>query len=53
MQHITGTDRQQLSFQSLEQQVSRDNPVRVMDAFVEKLYKKRLGFIFMELEMKG
>ncbi len=53
MQHITGTDRQQLCIQSLEQRASRDNAVRVMDAFVEKLDKKRLGFIFMELEMKG
>lgn len=53
MQHITGTDRQQLSFQSLEQQVSQDNPVRVMDAFVEKLDLKKLGFVFKELKSEG
>ncbi len=41
MQHITGTDRQQLSFQSLEQQISHDNSARVIDAFVEKLDLKR------------
>ncbi|MBL7929638.1 MAG: hypothetical protein JNL47_09265 [Bacteroidia bacterium] len=44
MQHITGTGRQQLSFQSPEQQISHDNPVRVMDAFVEKLDLKKPGF---------
>lgn len=53
MQHITGTDRQQLSFQSLEQQISHENPVRVMDAFVEKLDLKKLGFVFKELKTEG
>ena len=37
MQFITGQSRQQTYFATLEEQVSSDNPVRLMDAFIDKL----------------
>jgi transposase len=44
MQFITGNDRHQTYFSSLEQQVGTDNPVRLIDAFVNKLELEKLGF---------
>ena len=48
MQHITGTDRRQITFSSLDEQIRKDNPVRIIDAFVEKLDLKLLGFVQRE-----
>jgi hypothetical protein len=45
MQHIIGKDRHQISFGSLDEQIAKDNPVRVIDAFVEKLDLSVLGFV--------
>ena len=44
MQFILGNDRHQTYFSSLEGQVGADNPVRLMDAFVNKLELEELGF---------
>ncbi len=44
MQFIEGTSRQQTYFATLDDQVSADNPVRLMDAFIEKLELEKLGF---------
>lgn len=44
MQFITGNDRHQSFFSSLEEQVGPDNAVRLMDAFVNKLELEKLGF---------
>ena len=44
MQFIQGTSRSQTYFSSLEEQVSSNNAVRPMDAFVDKLDLKKLGF---------
>ena len=44
MQFIRGNDRHQTYFSSLEEQVGADNPVRLMDAFVNKLELEKLGF---------
>lgn len=44
MQYISGQPRQQTYFATLEDQVSPDNPVRLIDAFVDKLDLKRVGF---------
>jgi transposase len=41
---ITGADRHQTIFTTLEDQVAADNPVRLMDAFVNKLEAEKLGF---------
>ena len=37
MQFITGTSRHQSYFATLEDQVSADNAVRLIDAFIDKL----------------
>ena len=44
MQHKTGTDRNQIQFMSLNDWVSEDNPVRVIDAFAGSLSLQELGF---------
>lgn len=44
MQFITGSNRSQTFFTALEDQVSPDNPVRLMDAFIDKLELDKLGF---------
>ena len=44
MQFITGNSRHQTYFSTLEDQVSADNAVRLMDAFINKLDLKQLGF---------
>lgn len=41
--YIQGWDRRQTIFTSLEEQVSADNPVRLLDAFVSKLDTAKLG----------
>jgi transposase len=43
MKIITGTSRQQIQFSSLDDQIATDNPVRILDAFVEKLDLQQLG----------
>ena len=44
MNYITGTHRYQTYFATLDDQVSADNTVRLMDSFVDKLYLTKLGF---------
>ncbi len=44
MQFIQGVSRQQTYFATLEDQVSADNPVRLIDAFIDKLDLHQLGF---------
>jgi transposase len=44
MQFITGSNRHQTFFSTLEDQVAADNPVRLIDAFVDKLELEKLGF---------
>jgi transposase len=44
MQFIQGNNRQQTYFATLDDQVSADNPVRLMDAFINKLDLQKLGF---------
>src|SRR5450432_649450 len=45
MQFIQGSNRNQTYFATLEDQVSKENPVRLMDAFIDKLDLSKLGFI--------
>ena len=45
MKFIEGTHRQQTYFATLDEQVSADNGVRLMDAFIDKLELAKLGFI--------
>jgi transposase len=44
MQFIQGNNRYQTFFIALEEQVSADNQVRLIDAFVDKLDLQKLGF---------
>ncbi len=44
MQFIQGTNRNQTYFATLEEQVSADNAVRLIDAFIDKLDLQKLGF---------
>lgn len=44
MQFIQGTNRHQTYFATLDDQVSSDNAVRLMDAFIDKLDLQKLGF---------
>jgi len=43
MKIIKGKSRQQIQFSSLDEFVAADNPVRILDAFVEKLELSKLG----------
>ena len=53
MHYITGKDRHQLEFYSMEDRISKDNPVRFIDAFVEKLSLEKLGFSDKSLKSEG
>jgi len=44
MEYIQGNNRSQAYFSTLEDQVTPDNPVRLMDAFIDKLDLSQLGF---------
>ena len=44
MQYIQGSSRHQSYFSTLEDQVMSDNPVRLIDAFINKLDLEQLGF---------
>lgn len=45
MKMIQGISRQQIQFISLDDQITADNPVRIIDAFVEKLELSKLGMV--------
>ena len=53
MQHITGIARNQMVFTSLEDSISEDNSVRFVDAFVENIDLKALGFEMQTLKTEG
>lgn len=51
--HKTGTARNQISFGTLDDQTGADNPVRIIDAFVEMLDLKTFGFQHVKPKQKG
>lgn len=51
--HKIGTARNQISFGTLDDQIAPDNPVRVMDAFVDMLDLKTFGFQHVQSKQKG
>jgi transposase len=53
MQYITGTNRHQSYFSTLEHQVGAENPVRLIDAFIDKLELQQLGFGKTEPKAEG
>jgi hypothetical protein len=52
MQHLSGTNRYQTTFTSLEDLIAPDNKVRIIDAFVEKLDLHKLHFN-LQLKVEG
>ena len=50
MQHITGISRNQMTIASSESSISADNPIRFIDAFVEHIDLKALGFEMQTLK---
>ena len=52
-QHRTGIDRNQFQFSCLEDLIAADNPVRVIDAFVDILDFKDLGFAHLQPKKTG
>ena len=53
MQHKTGLNRQQIQFMSLDGWISTDNPVRVIDAFVDSLPLQQMGFKHTIVKSEG
>jgi transposase len=53
MHYITGIARNQMTFTSLEQNSTKDNPVRFIDAFVENVDLGALGFELQTLKKEG
>ena len=53
MKYITGTSRDQTYFSTLDNQVTADNPVRLIDAFVDKVDLAKLGFTCMVHKGEG
>ena len=55
MQYISGEDRNQISMlpPSIDEYVTEDNPVRVIDAFVDSLDVAAMGFNHSELNSTG
>ena len=53
MQFISGNNRQQVTFSSLEDLISTDNPVRLVDAFVEHIDLVPINFKISSLNKEG
>jgi transposase len=53
MHFIEGVNRYQLQFSCLEDNVSSDNPVRLMDAFVDKIDLSQIGITNTMLKAEG
>jgi len=43
MPQIQGVNREQITFSNLESQITKDNEIRFIDAFLDKLDLKELG----------
>jgi transposase len=52
MKIIQGTSRQQMQFSSLDDLIATDNPVRILDAFVEKLDPIAIGLSKLGIDHK-
>lgn len=52
MRIIQGSSRQQMQFGSLDEQIAADNPVRIIEAFVEKLDAGQLGIKLQQKQVK-
>lgn len=48
-----GKSREQVQILSLEEMIGEDNPVRVFDAYANRLDMKKLGFMYAETKETG
>lgn len=53
MNYIQPSDRHQVSFSCIDEQIEPDNPVRFTEAFVEQLDLEKLGYNFNALKTEG
>ncbi len=53
MNRIQEISRDQVEFSCLNDLIGKDNPVRVMDAFVDKLDLSKLGFQTRDAKTEG
>lgn len=53
MAYLSPEDRHQLQIRSLEECISKDNPVRFIDAFVDQLELPKVGFVVAEVKAEG
>ncbi|MFC0776415.1 hypothetical protein [Terrimonas alba] len=53
MQFKQGSNRNQTSFTTLDQQVTANNAVRIIDAFVDKLDLQKLGLSKLIIKAKA
>lgn len=50
---LRGQDRHQMQFYTLEDRIAPDNPVRFVDAFVDKIELNKLGFVLRTIKTEG
>lgn len=50
---LRGQDRHQMQFYTLEDRIAPDNPVRFVDAFVDKIEPDKLGFAVRTVKTEG
>jgi transposase len=53
MKHIEGISRSQLYYTSIEMNISKEHPVRVIEAFVDKLELEKLGYKLPTVKTEG
>ena len=53
MDYIKSTNRSQIEMYNLDDQIEKDNTVRFVDAFVDKLDLAQLGFVLNEIKTEG
>ena len=53
IESISSQNRQHFSFGSMEDSIEKDNPVRVVEAFVEALELKTLHFAIADIKLDG
>ena len=53
MHYIPSQDRFQIHFQSMEDRIDKDNPVRFIDAFINQLDFAKLGFTVVAIKAEG
>jgi transposase len=53
MHFVQGTNRHQMQFTSPDDMITSDNPVRIIDAFVDKVDVQRIGVVSASLKSEG